>query len=296
VNFVLITPAKNEEMNLPKLAECIANQTILPSIWVILDDSSTDRTPVIIKRLEQDNNWIKGVQFNGQGIRDLDEHFGEICNYAFQAAITYCDSMNISIDYLVKVDADIILPKNCMEKVMQRLDKNKEIGIISPHLKFLPNASIIKDKLVLRETSGNNSPWYDLQDPTDGIRFYRRETYNDIGGIPVTMAPDVVALAKARLKGWQVKRFEETIAFKTRKTSASVKSMRKGFWMQGLRRYYLNYPLSILKKRPDLGFAILSGYMRGALNRQEKINDKDIRDYFRKTRPLEIVQQISRRM
>jgi glycosyltransferase involved in cell wall biosynthesis len=305
MKYVLITPVKNEEKHLPKLAECIINQTILPHVWIILNDCSSDKTPIIIKELERNHNWIKGVKFQGLTKRDLDEHFGEICNFAFKEAMKYCDNMKLSIDYLAKVDADIIIPINCIEEVLSILEENKEVGVIGPHLKYKPNASFRQERSEVTEASGNNYPRYDLQEPSDGLRIYRVATYKDIGGIPETLAPDVVALAKAKLKGWQVHRYGGVIAYKTRQTSASIQSIRNGYKMQGLRRYYLNYPISmlllyaaleVLNKTPDLGVAMLSGYFNGILNKKEKINDKEIRDYFRKKRPREIMHQISRKI
>ena len=49
----ILIAARNEEKYLPKLSESIINQTVLPHIWIILDDNSTDRTSIIIKELEQ---------------------------------------------------------------------------------------------------------------------------------------------------------------------------------------------------------------------------------------------------
>jgi glycosyltransferase involved in cell wall biosynthesis len=303
MNYILVTPVKNEEKHLPKLAECIINQTILPHVWIILDDGSSDGTPNIIKDLEQKFHWIKGVRFKRTSIRDLDEHFGEICNFAFQEAMKYCESNELAVEYLAKIDADIIIPKNCMEKVLYNLAEDKKIGIIGPHLKFIPDASVQEIGSGEQETSEHSHPKYDLMEPSDGLRIYRGETYKAMGGIPETMAPDVVALAKARLKGWIVKRSYDVIAIKTRQTSSSIQSIRNGYKMQGLRRYYLNYPPSILifyaaleifNKKPDLGFAMLSGYMSGVINKKEKINDKEIRDYFRKKRPFEILHNMSR--
>lgn len=303
MNYILVTPVKNEEKHLPKLSECIINQTILPHVWIILDDGSSDRTPNIIKELEQSYQWIRGIRFNGVKTRNLDEHFGEICNFAFRYAMNYCKRNKLPVDYLAKVDADIIISKDCMEKVLRNFDESRDIGVIGPHLKFIPEASFRDGKLDVQVASEQNRARYDLLEPSDGVRIYRKETYEAIGGIPETMAPDVVALAKAKINGWGVKRSYNAIAIKTRQTSSSIQSIRNGYKMQGLRRYYLNYPPSILifyaalevfNKKPDLGLALLSGYMSGIINKKEKINDKEIRDYFRKKRPLEIVHQFTR--
>ena len=48
-NFIMITPAKNEETFLPKVIESIASSTLTPNLWIIVDDNSSDKTPHILR-------------------------------------------------------------------------------------------------------------------------------------------------------------------------------------------------------------------------------------------------------
>ena len=45
--YILITPARNEEINLARLIKSMVSQTHRPERWVIVDDGSTDRTAEI---------------------------------------------------------------------------------------------------------------------------------------------------------------------------------------------------------------------------------------------------------
>jgi len=303
MSYILITPVKDEEKNLPLLVNCIINQTILPSMWVILNDNSTDKTQIIINKLENTYPWIKGVTIKEATNRDLDEHFGKICNLAIEEAIRHCEKTKLKISYLVKVDADIILPYNCIEENLIRLDRDNELGIASPYIQDLPNKPLDQEKLFSTNNSKKNYSRFDMLEPSDGLRFYRYATFNDIGGIPETMAPDVVALVKAKLRGWKVERFNELICYKTRKTSSSIRSIFQGYFMQGERRYYLNYPPSIiiflsllefLEGHPNLGNAIFLGFFKSFINKKEKINDNEVRDYYHKKRPKEILNILLR--
>ena len=47
--YILVTAAKNEGKNLPELIQSVAEQTIKPLLWVIVDDASTDNTPQILE-------------------------------------------------------------------------------------------------------------------------------------------------------------------------------------------------------------------------------------------------------
>ncbi len=43
--YCLITPCRNEAMYIRTTLETTCAQTVLPSLWVIVDDGSTDETP-----------------------------------------------------------------------------------------------------------------------------------------------------------------------------------------------------------------------------------------------------------
>src|SRR4051794_32285505 len=49
-NYVLVTPARNEEAYLEKTIESVVAQTIHPLKWVIVSDGSLDRTDEIARR------------------------------------------------------------------------------------------------------------------------------------------------------------------------------------------------------------------------------------------------------
>ncbi|NPE27880.1 glycosyltransferase family 2 protein [Methanococcoides sp. SA1] len=46
--YIIVTPCKNEDRNLCDVAQSLINQTILPVLWVIVNDNSTDKTPAIV--------------------------------------------------------------------------------------------------------------------------------------------------------------------------------------------------------------------------------------------------------
>ena len=48
LNYVLITPAHNEEAYIEKTLISMLNQTLLPLKWVIVSDGSTDQTDDIV--------------------------------------------------------------------------------------------------------------------------------------------------------------------------------------------------------------------------------------------------------
>ena len=297
MDYVLITPVKDEEKNLHNLANCVTSQTILPKIWVLVDDGSMDSTPLVVRRLAEKYPWIKGLRVDRTHQRSLDEHFGKICNLAFRHALRICEEKQLSVNFLVKVDADMVFSNDCVESTLTKFEKDEQLGIASPHVQdVLPNVLVGLQKTGNCATLNQNNAWYDFYlEPSDGLRVYRRRTFENIGGIPETMAPDTAALAKAKIKGWKVKRFKDIISFKARETGSSISD---GYILQGFRYYYLDYhPLIVIsnvalkigKVQIDRAVMILTGYIKGVIAKKEKIDDEEIRNYFRKRRLKEII-------
>ena len=56
--YVVITPVRNEESNLPRTIESVCAQTVRPKLWIIVDDGSTDRTALIADASAKDHPWI----------------------------------------------------------------------------------------------------------------------------------------------------------------------------------------------------------------------------------------------
>ena len=50
LEYVLITPAHNEEEFIEKTIQSVIAQTVLPKKWIIVNDGSTDRTEEIVHK------------------------------------------------------------------------------------------------------------------------------------------------------------------------------------------------------------------------------------------------------
>src|SRR6266850_2119610 len=61
VQYVLITPARNEERFIEKTIQSVTSQTVLPSKWVIVNDGSTDSTVTIVGRYLAQHDWMELV-------------------------------------------------------------------------------------------------------------------------------------------------------------------------------------------------------------------------------------------
>ena len=307
LNYALITPVKNEEINLINLSDVIIKQSILPIIWVIINDYSEDNTGNIIKQLMKKYSWIECINIKKSKVRNLDEKFAKICNLGFRYAISKCIEKKIEIKYLIKVDADMIFENTCIEKMLTEFENDKKLGIASPTVIDISQKSLIdKIKNDLREgkkidPSIKQASFRFHFEPSDGLRLYKKQTYEEIGGIPITKSPDTVVAVKSKFKNWESRQIDDVIAISIRETGSTVKNT---FRLQGSKKYYLNYnPIIIIfyfflltsKSRIKDAFSFLSGFLIEFFRHGEKIKDQEVKKYFCNERLIEIIKYILRR-
>lgn len=274
MSYILVTPCKNEEKSLLDLIFSVKNQTIKPTLWLIIDDGSTDNSPQIINRAKKENSWITSFRLK-EGKRDIGIKYAYVCKTGFDYVIKFCKEHKIKYHYIGLVDADMVLDKDFFEKLMAEFEKNPKLGIASGG--------------VYNNCKGNfvwESSREDL--PRGGARLWRKDCFEETNGYQCTSSPDVVSNVKAMLRGWEIRQFKEIKAIQSRPTS-SAEGLWKGYYKRGFFYYYLNYNPIIafskgltycFRKPYYIGLFFLYGYFRGLLKRQAKIKDKEIRAYF----------------
>lgn len=281
--YILITPAKDEERNLPAVAEAVIRQTILPATWIIVDDGSTDDTPEIIKQLENRYEWIKSVHLPSHP-RDITFHLSYVQKIGFEYAIQFCEINNIHFDSIGLLDADTVIEESYFEQLIAQLDINPRLGIASGHITDRKNNEFDWDDIK------NNNP--DSAIPRGSGRLWRKECFIETGGYVIEPSPDSISSAKAILRGWDIAQFGHVRAVQLRETS-SAEGLWNGYRIGGTTAYYFNkHPLIVLlnsfvyfTKQPHyIGLAYLHGYLLEWLKKSPKINDPEIQDYFRNKR------------
>ena len=282
-NYIIATPCKNEEDTLPRLAESIIHQTLKPSLWVILDDGSTDNTPNILNELKIKYNWIEVIS-SETSKRDLSFHYAEIVDRAIKYAIVICNRTNIDFKFIALIDADMILNHDFFEKMLTRFEDNPKLGVASGSVAYQ------KDNGIFIEKGRENLP-------IGGLRVWRKDCFIETGGFPNSYSADAVSNVLAVLSGWETKKYPDIIGVQTRQTS-SAEGLWKGYVTRGESDYYRDYhPVYVFFKYIKylftypfyIGIAYACAYIKSVLKRNEKINIPDIRKYYRK-KHLEIIR------
>ena len=274
--YILVTAAKNEGENLPKLIQAVAEQTIKPVLWAIADDGSTDNTPEIIKEAMRKYKWIQSIRLNSKNnVRDIGIHLSWVMMEVTKFATEYCKENGIDYEYIGNIDGDMIIERAFFEKLMKEFERDSKLGIAGSGTQHLKGNKIIQQKR--RE-----------DEPSGGDMLIRRECFEDCGGIQLSCCWDSVLKAKARLRGWKTRRFEYVKAIETRIPGS------ENYWERGMHggesAYHLNmHPLHVTIKSMKLlffekphyrGLAYMLGYIISFIKRKEKIADEEIQKYF----------------
>ena len=287
--YIIVTPAKNEGEHLPKVAEAVIAQTVPPLLWVIVDDGSTDRTPDIIRTLEDQYIWIKSIRLPPHP-RDITFHYSYVCKSGFDYATQLCKTNAMRYNFIGLLDADTVLEKTYFEKLSTEFNKNSRLGIASGHITDMP------DKEISWADIKNDEP--DRPLPRGSGRLWRKECFFETEGYPIEPSPDSISNVKASLRGWEIRQFGHIKAIQLRYTSVA-QVFWNGYRINGSTAYYLNkHPLLVLlgsfsysiQKPYYIGLAYLYGYLLEWYQKSPKINDSEIRGYYWNERLKEYIK------
>ena len=280
-NFIVITPAKDEEDNLPRLIRSMDEQSVRPLLWVIVDDGSQDQTPSIIAKAMESRPWLHTFR-----LPETERYWGfkysTVCKEGFDHAVKLAEEKGLDYSFIGLVDADMVLEKDYFFKLLTKFRENPKLGIASGEL-----YSIHKGRELLEKER------HDI--PSGGQRLWRRACFEECGYRP-SFSADSVSNVKAKLRGWDIWRFEDIRAIQSRRMR-SAEGLWKGMDYVGKSDYYrgcapmfaLFKGFKYLFKAPCYpGVAYWKGYYGFFFRRRERIDDQEILDYYTRTRPREI--------
>ncbi len=280
LNYILVTPCKNEEKNTDRLIFSIKSQSIKPLLWVIINDNSNDKTKELILQHKSDFIALLDLKSNKSGIG---LHLARVIRLGFHTALKIARLKNIKFNFIGLLDADMIPERTYFEKLMHQMNM-KEIGIASGIVYSKINNKFIKE---------NHKPYL----PRGGARLWNIKCFIDTEGFLVTYSPDSVSIISAKLKGWKTKQCNNIKVFQIRETS-SKNGLWKGYKIEGKSCYFRDFhplyiilkSISILMKKPGLAApAFITGYAQGYLLNIGKLNNKHIRDYYRYKKIEELI-------
>ena len=273
--YILVTAARNEATNLPLLIKSVVNQTITPSLWLIMNDNSIDNTLNIIAKASEIYKYIHFINVDPAPY-DLAWHYHEIMSNGFNHAIEICKTKGINWDFIGVLDGDIHLKDNdYFEFLMLKINNGNHIGIASGGLMSFSGTEFIKE---------NN----DQDKPNGAARLITHECYNLIG-YPVVPLADSIMRIFAQEQDFSTAIFDEKSAYQSRLTSEGQNEWNVGYY-EAHTKYYLGYTLTyaflhfmrlLSFCKIIRSFVFLAYYIRYFALNKEKTDNELILNYFK---------------
>jgi glycosyltransferase involved in cell wall biosynthesis len=275
-SYCLITPCRDEAKYARRTLESIGKQTVLPALWVIVDDGSHDETPKILEEYAAKYPFIRIVHRADRGDRKLG---GGVID-AFYAGY---DTINPNdFEYVCKLDLDLEIPPTYFEALMERMEADPRIGTCSGK----PYFPTTNGHLVAETCGDENS--------VGMIKFYRTRCFQEIGGFVRELMWDGIDCHRCRMLGWIAVSWDEPeIRFThLRAMGTSHKNWWTGRVRHGVGQYFMGTsPVYMLASslfrvgHPPIvvgSLAMMWGYVRSAMGGKVRYNDEEFRTFLRR--------------
>jgi len=216
--YIAVTHCKNEEKTIGKCVESVLNQTILPTVYVVVDDGSTDETPKILETFKP---RIVVISLEPRRVRERGDHHRNLLLLSYREAIKEISDWK----YLLTVDADEILFSDYMERLISKMEEDSKLGMTSG----IP---------ISRVDGGYRKIYKASHNVWNGARVYRRECWDAIGFIPSIQGWDIWVQFEANRIGWRTRPFDDIHFLEERPWGGSTLK----YWiMRGFARKRLGY-------------------------------------------------------
>lgn len=257
MKYYVIIPAYNEAQYIGKTLQSLALQTVLPTKAIVVNDNSTDETATIAEEFAIKNSWLTVVNRKS----DAAHMPGSKVIQAFNAGYEVIDE---DYDIIVKLDADLILPDNYFETIIEVFKKDSKVGMVGGF------AYIEKDNEWTLESLT------DKDHIRGAFKAYRKECFIQIGKLKPAMGWDTVDELLARFYDWKIITVPSLKVKHLKPTGASYTKQAR--YKQGEAFYSLGYGLIIttiasiklaMKKKKPLLFAdYIKGYYKAKNNKK----------------------------
>ena len=276
MSYLLVTPCRNEADYMKQTLDSVVAQTVRPSLWLIVDDGSTDATPDILAEYAAKYSFIEVVTRENRGHRSVGPGVIEAFYYGYDKVDTS------QFDFVCKFDLDLDLPPRYFEILIQRMNENPRIGTCSGKAYF-------KDKKtgqLVSEKCGDEMS-------VGMTKFYRRTCFEEVGGFVREVMWDGIDCHKCRQLGWLAVSWDEPeLRFiHLRPMGSSQQGIFTGRMRHGFGQYFMGTGLvymcasSVFRMlHPPYflgGFAMLWGYLKSMFQRKIRFADAELVDFIR---------------
>ncbi|SEG20823.1 glycosyltransferase family 2 protein [Flavobacterium urumqiense] len=273
MNYYIVIPAHNEEAFIALTLQSLLSQSVLPKKIVVVNDNSTDKTAEIVMAFAKENPFITLVNKTSEAI-----HLpGSKVIQAFHKGF---ETLDENYDVIVKLDADLILPNNYFETVLNIFKKDATIGMAGGFAYIEKNGQWILENLT------------DKDHIRGAFKAYRKACFQQIGNLKPAMGWDTVDELLSKFYGWKVVTDASLIVKHLKPTGANYNKTAR--YKQGEAFYTLGYgflitsiasaKLAMMKKKPLLFLDYIKGFVKAKSAKTPLLVTEEQAKYIRKYR------------
>jgi poly-beta-1,6-N-acetyl-D-glucosamine synthase len=283
--LLVISPVRNEAAHLELVADAMARQTRPPDLWVLVDDGSTDGTAEILAELAERIGFLRVVRATEQPLSApvKDRLATAAAPRTFNLGLGSVDWQ--SFTHVAKLDGDIELPGDYFERLLAEFARDPQLGVAGgiwaepdPH------------------GAGDGDGWKAQPIPLEhhvmgSLKCYSLACFQAIGGMQERLGWDTIDVTYARMRGFRTRSFPQLVARHHRPWGSADGALR-GRARHGQCAYIVHYPLpwvtlrafkmARLRPRGISGVAFLYGYLRSAVLRTQRVEDREFRGFMRR--------------
>ena len=284
MKYSVIVAFKDEIGYIEKMLKTLINQSLVPEEVILVNDYSSDGSEKVVKEIIKDHK-------NFRVINNISIDSYQPGKKIVESFLLGYETLKKEYDFIVKLDADILLPSNYFKKISQEF-KNENIGIVGGFL-YQKNK---KGKWILEHTMDKNHV-------RGAIKSYSKDCYNSIGGLKPTMGWDSVDELLAFYNGFKVKTLPNLKVKHLRIPNKRFSNNKKAI-LQGKAFYRMRYGffISILASLKILFqtfnfiffFNVILGYIISMLKKEKYIVSIDEGFFIRKYRISNIRSKLSK--
>ena len=226
LTYILITPAYNEECYIEKTLKSMIAQTILPKMWIIVNDGSTDNTLNIVQKYIEGRKWIKIINKSKKKER----------NFAAKVEAFYSGyeiTKNLKFDIIGNLDADISFGSDYFEYLLKKIEDDPQLGVAGTDY-------------VEGDFHSYKDSYINIHHVNGQCQLFRRKCFEDIGGYYSNKEGgiDWVAVTTARMKGWHTRSFPDRVFNHHRLMGTAGSNVYMSRYKYGKKDYFLGgHPL-----------------------------------------------------
>jgi glycosyltransferase involved in cell wall biosynthesis len=287
--YCIVTPCRDEAKYARRTLDSVTSQSEPPTLWVIVDDGSTDGTPEILAEYAARFPFIRVVRRSDRGDRKVG---GGVID-AFYAGF---DTIDLSeFDYICKLDLDLHLPPRYFAGLMDRMEAEPRIGTCSGMAYFFPPGTRNdRVEFPLSEALGLVSEKIGNENSVGASKFFRTQCFQQIGGFVREVMWDGIDGHRCRELGWIAVSWDDPdLRFvHLRPMGTSHKNWWTGRKRHGFGQYFMGTPPVYMlasaiyrMTRPPLvvgGMAMMHGYLESMVLRKPRYGTPEFRRFLRR--------------